>query len=255
MKFPLIVAHRGASAHAPENTLAAFRSAIDVGAEGVEFDVRLSKDGIPVVIHDGDLRRTGNRSEKVSELTCKELGKVDVGSWFNRRFRARARAEFAFETVPTLQQTLSLLKDFNGPICIELKANAETFRGLSAAVCDVIRDSPLLPQIIIKSFKLASIPQVKHLIPDVQTAALFALDVMLVIRHREHVVTLASEFGADRISVHHSLVSPRLAQRAADVGMPVIVWTVDDPRWLSRRRNLNIDALITNDPKKFLGAK
>jgi glycerophosphoryl diester phosphodiesterase len=252
MKRPTIIAHRGASAQAPENTLAAFRTAMDVGAGGVEFDVRLARDGVPVVIHDRDLKRTGKRPQKVSELTSKELSEVDVGSWFNRRFRRRARPEFENETVATLEQTLSLLKDFNGPIYIELKANASTFRDLSAAVCDVIRNSPLLPQIIIKSFKLASIPEVKHLLPNVQTAALFAVDVMLIIRHREHIVTLASEFGADRISVHHSLVSPKLANRAAEAGMPITVWTVDDPGWLSRRRNLNIDALITNDPAKFL---
>jgi glycerophosphoryl diester phosphodiesterase len=254
MKRPTIIAHRGVSAHAPENTLAAFRMAMESQAGGVEFDVRLAKDGVPVVIHDRDLKRTGKRIEKVSELTSKELSKVDVGSWFDQRYRKRARPEFENEAVPTLEQTLSLLKDFNGPIYIELKANASTFLDLSAAVCNVIRDSALLPHIIIKSFKLASIPEVKYLLPGVQTAALFAVDVMLIIRHREHIVTLASEFGADRISVHHSLVSPKLARAAAEVGMPITVWTVDDPRWLSRRRNLNIDALITNDPDRFLNA-
>jgi glycerophosphoryl diester phosphodiesterase len=252
MNRPLIVAHRGASALAPENTLAAFRMAMEVGAEGVEFDVRLAKDGVPVVIHDRDLKRTAKRPEKVSELTSKELAQVDVGSWFKRRFRKRAQPEFENESVPTLEQTLSLLKDLNGPIYIELKANANTFRDLSLAVCDVVRNSPLLPQIIIKSFKLAAILEVKHYLSGVQTAGLFGVDVLLIIRHREHIVTLASEFGADRISVHHSLFSPKLSRRAADVGMPITVWTVDDPRWLSRRRSLNIDALITNDPSKFL---
>jgi glycerophosphoryl diester phosphodiesterase len=252
MKWPTIIAHRGASAHAPENTLAAFRMALDMGAGGVEFDVRLAKDGVPVVIHDRDLKRTARRPEKVSELTSKELAQVDVGSWFNRRFRKKARLEFENESVPTLEQTLSLLKDLKGPIYVELKANASNFRELSAAVCDVIRNSPLLPQIIIKSFKLAAIPEVKHYLPGVRTAGLFGVDVMLIIRHREHIVTLASEFGADRISLHHSLVSPKLARRAAEAGIPITVWTVDDPRWLSRRRNLNIDDLITNDPAKFL---
>lgn len=252
MKRPAIIAHRGVSAYAPENTLAAFRMAMDVGAEGVEFDVRLAKDGVPVVIHDSGLLRTAKLKAKVSELTSKELSKVDVGSWFNRRYRRRAKPEFENETVPTLGQTLTLLKDLNGPIYIELKANASTFRNLSAAVCDVIRNSPLLPQIIIKSFKLASIPEVKHLLPGVQTAALFAVDVMLIIRHREHIVTFASEFGADRISVHHSLVSAKLAGRAAEAGMPITVWTVDDPNWLTRHKKVEIDALITNDPAKFL---
>ena len=248
----MIIAHRGVSAHAPENTLAAFRMAMDVGAGGVEFDVRLAKDGVPVVIHDGSLLRTAKLKAKVSELTSTELSEIDVGSWFNRRFRRRARPEFEIETVPTLERTLSLLKDFNGQIYIELKAGAGNFRELSAAVCDVLRDSPLLPQFIVKSFKLASIPEVRHLLPNVQTAGLFGVDVMMIIRHREHIVTLASEFGADRISVHHSLVSTKLAGRAAEAGMPITVWTVDDPNWLTRHKKVEIDALITNDPAKFL---
>jgi glycerophosphoryl diester phosphodiesterase len=252
MKRPTIIAHRGASARAPENKLAAFRMAMEVDAEGVEFDVRLAKDGVPVIIHDRDLKRTAKRPEKVSELTSKELAQVDVGSWFNRRFPRRARPAFQSESVPTLQQTLAQLINFRGPIYVELKANASTFRDLSAAVCNVIRNSPQLPQNIVKRFKLASKPEVKHFLPSVQTAGLFGVDVMLIIRHREHIVTLASEFGADQISLHHSLISPKLVHRATEAGMPITVWTVDDPRWLSRRRNLNIDALITNDPSKFL---
>ena len=100
-KSPLIIGHRGASAHAPENTLAAFRVALDAGADGVEFDVQLSKDGVPVVIHDDTLERTGLRVGSVSDLTAKKLGKIDVGSWFNKKFPKRVKPEFAKETIPT----------------------------------------------------------------------------------------------------------------------------------------------------------
>src|SRR5688572_7250486 len=248
MTWPLIVAHRGASAHAPENTLAAFQMAIDAGAEGVEFDIRLAKDGVPVVIHDRTLWRTAKSKSKVSELTSRELAKMDVGSWFNRRFPKRARPEFAHETIPTLKETLSLLKDFDGPIYIELKAGAATYRELSAAVCELISTSPLLSQIIVKSFKLAVTPEVKHLLPNVQTAALFALEILRYLRRREHIVALAQEFGADQLSVHYSLVTPRLCTLASDAGMPLTVWTVDDPSWITRRKNLGIRAVITNDP-------
>jgi len=86
MTRPLIIAHRGASARAPENTLAAFQMAIDAGAEGVEFDVRLAKDDVPVVIHDHDLKRVGSLNERVASLTSNELGRIDVGSWFNHRY-------------------------------------------------------------------------------------------------------------------------------------------------------------------------
>jgi len=83
---PLIIAHRGASAHAPENTLAALQLAVDAGAEGVEFDVRLARDGVPVVIHDETLARTALRPERVSDLTSDRLNQIDVGSWFNTKY-------------------------------------------------------------------------------------------------------------------------------------------------------------------------
>src|ERR1044071_4382596 len=111
---PLVIAHRGASAHAPENTLAAFRRALEVGADGVEFDVRLSRDGVPAVIHDSTLERTGGRADKVSKLTALELQDVDVGSWFNRKHPERADQAFADERVPLLTQVLELLADYKG---------------------------------------------------------------------------------------------------------------------------------------------
>ncbi|MBK8302403.1 MAG: hypothetical protein IPK98_02910 [Chloracidobacterium sp.] len=156
---PRIIGHRGASAHAPENTLAAFQIAIDAGADGVEFDVQLAKDGVPVVIHDATLKRTGGRNDAVADLTSKELGKIDVGSWFNKKYPKWANADFAKETVPTLAQVLRLLKSSDGLIYIELKATDADYRDLAKSVCDVIRDSPLLPRIIVKSFKLAAIPR------------------------------------------------------------------------------------------------
>src|SRR5258705_12537702 len=85
MSIPLILGHLGASALAPENTLAAFSRAISDGADGIEFDVRLSRDGGAVVIHDASLKRTGLINRPVSDLTAAELGEVDVGSWFAER--------------------------------------------------------------------------------------------------------------------------------------------------------------------------
>ncbi|MGB7202125.1 MAG: glycerophosphodiester phosphodiesterase family protein [Pyrinomonadaceae bacterium] len=144
IRSPLIIAHRGGSAHAPENTLEAFRAAVDAGADGIEFDVQLARDGVPVIIHDTDLKRTAGVDKRVADLTSRQLAKMDVGSWFSAQFRA--------ETVPTLEQTLHLLRDFNGLIYIELKCELNNFKPLVAAVCDVIRESRLLPQIIVQSF-------------------------------------------------------------------------------------------------------
>ena len=121
MKFdkPLIIAHRGASAFAPENTLAAFRRAIDDHADGIEFDVRLSKDHIPVVFHDADLRRLANIKNRVADFTAAELGEIDVGSWFNKAFPKRADSRFSDEKIPTFANLLKFLSDYKGSIYVE----------------------------------------------------------------------------------------------------------------------------------------
>jgi len=252
---PLIIAHRGASREAPENTLAAFRAAIDMGADGVEFDVRLARDGVPVVIHDATLKRTGGRMDKVADLTSEQLGSVDAGSWFNHRYPKRGHEAFTAEAVPTLSDTLTLLTASKGLIYVELKSEDLDLNPLVTAVCDVIRDSPLLPRIIVKSFRLAAIPAVCCQLPEVQTAALFAPQIMSYLRRRKYTLALAREFGADQISLHRSLATRRLVQRATYAGVPVTVWTADDPRWVERCRRFGIGAMITNDPRTMLAAR
>ena len=104
---PLILGHRGASALAPENTLAAFSRAISDGADGIEFDVRLSHDGVPVVIHDASLKRTGLIDRQVGELTAADLCEIDVGSWFVGRAQ-NLNQSFSGEKLPTLASVFKL---------------------------------------------------------------------------------------------------------------------------------------------------
>lgn len=254
-KLPLIIGHRGASAHAPENTLAAFQMAVDAGADGVEFDVQLSKDSVPMVIHDYNLKRTGLRPERIADLTAKQLNKIDAGSWFNAKYPKKAKLEFATETVSTLAQVLTLLKDFDGLIYIELKADDAGYRELAAAVCDVIRDSARLSQMIVKSFKLAAIPEIRHHLPAVQTAALFAPQILDYLHRRKYILSLAHEFGANQISLHHSLITKKLTALAAAAQIPVTIWTADNPKWVAKCQKLGIRSLITNDPAKLLAKR
>lgn len=252
---PLIVAHRGFSSSAPENTLAAFRRAIGAGADGVEFDVQLAKDGVPVVIHDIDLKRLARRKEGIADLTSKQLAKIDVGSWFNAKFPKTARPEFAKATIPTLVQVLKLYEKTTGPIYIELKCDDSNYKPLAAAVCEMIRDSPMQPRLIIKSFKLAAIPLVRHMLPAVQTAALFEPSIMTILRRRRYIIAMAREFGAHQISLHYTLATPKLTAIAAEAQLPVTIWTVDDPKWLARCHRRGIGSVITNDPAKMLAAR
>jgi glycerophosphoryl diester phosphodiesterase len=254
-KLPLIVAHRGSSAHAPENTLAAFELAVAGGAEGIEFDVRLTRDREAVVIHDADLKRTGFGEGIVSGMTAAELAGVDVGTWFNRKHPAKRNPVFAKETVATLASALELLKDFPGLIYIELKCEETGAGDLCEAVCRVVRDSPVLPQIIVKSFELSAIPIIRELCPEVQTAALFGAKLMNALRKDARILRAAKAVDAHQISVHYSLATRRLVSRANEAGLPVTIWTADSPRWVERGARLGLKAIITNDPARLLARK
>jgi len=254
-RLPLIIAHRGASTHAPENTLAAFQMAIDVGSDGIEFDVRLSADGVPVVIHDATLKRTASLHERVDEMTADELAEIDVGSWFNERYPSRVKEQFAGQGVSTLAQVLDLLSGFPGIVYIELKTEKGNFGEIARAVCNTIGGSSMLPQIIIKSFDLAALREVLRYLVDVRTSALFSPKALTLFRPRIRMLDLAREFGADEISIHYSLVTSRLARNAAEAGIPMAIWPVDDPKWLARCEKLGIRSLITNDPALMLAKR
>jgi glycerophosphoryl diester phosphodiesterase len=252
---PLIVAHRGSSAFAPENTRAAFRRAIEEGADGIEFDVRRAGDGVPVVFHDPTLERTGRMSARVSEMTSVQLSEVDVGSWFNDMYPDRAKSIYAAERVPTLADTLLQLNSFKGRIYIELKCGDSEIESLCRNVCEIIADSPLRSQLVIKSFKLGVIPFVRYACPGVRTAALFAPQIMRFLRKEKHIVKIAEEFGADELSVHYSLVSRKLMKKVAKRSMPVAIWTADSPGWIRRGTTLGLRAIITNYPALLIAAR
>ena len=250
--IPLIIAHRGASAHAPENTIAAIAAAIDAGADGVEFDVRLSGDGVPVVFHDADLARIAGRHERIRDLSAEDLANVDVGKWFAEK---RGRSGFEVEMIPTLAKVVELLDGFAGRVYIELKAEDENYQDLTAAVADVIRGCPAFDSIVVKSFRLGIIPQMKALLPGIRTAGLFGPQILTYLRRKRYIVALAGEFGADELSLHTSLAGKKLCRLAAEVGMPVIIWTADNERWINRSRERRIAAVITNDPARMLAAR
>lgn len=251
-KMPWIIAHRGASAVAPENTFAAFRKAFDVGAEGIEFDVQIAKDGVPVVIHDNDLKRLALIEGRVSQLTSTKLSKLDVGSWFNRKNPQLAKNEFANETVPTLAEFLEFSKDYKGLLYLELKCKKPQIEPLVRSVCKMIESSPLFPQIILKSFKLRAITLAKVILPEIYTAALFTPKILNVINKKKYLLEEAENCLANEISLHYSLATKKFVKRAQKRGFPTTIWTADSPRWIKRGIKLGLNAIITNNPEKLL---
>ena len=245
MNTPLIIGHRGASAVAPENTMAAFRKAIAVGADGIEFDVRLTRDGVPVVIHDSSLRRTGGLSRRIAEMTWDEVAKVDVGSWFSR--------SFANETVPSLAELFTLFESNDSTLYLEMKCDsAAEYAPLAAACCELIAQRGLKERVVVECFQLAALRIVREFDSDIQTVALFEPSISNPsVLSEQSIINKATDVGAVALALHHRLARRSLVVKAKAAGMHVAVWTVDDPSWIERARTLGIDALITNDPAKF----
>ena len=252
--MPLILGHRGASAVAPENTLAAFSRAIQDGAEGIEFDVRLSRDGMPVVIHDANLKRTAPREGLVSELSCEELQKIDVGSWFAKAsFEGSGTApqtSYSGEKLPTLAQVLQLFSENRGLLYIEMKSDEGHGSDLAAAVVERIRETNIPSRVVVESFDLPAIAEIKRIDSGIRTAALFEpkLSRPISTLRRSKMVDLARDVSADEIALHYTLAGPGVVERASKYGLETVVWTVDDPQWIGRARSLGIKALISNNP-------
>lgn len=252
---PLIIGHRGASSLVPENTIAAFRRAIEDGADGIEMDVRLAADGVPVVFHDAGLKRTAGLKCSISDLASGDLTKIDVGSWFRQSKKEEKKADPAELRIATLDAALSFLRSFSGIIYIELKCRDNEIEKLSTAVARSIRDSGLIDRIIVKSFKLAVLPLIKRDCPTVRTAALFAPKIMSILRKEKYLVKIAAEMGADEISLHYTLATKKLVSKAEKRGLPVAIWTADSPRWVKRAIKLGIKTIITNDPSRLIARR
>lgn len=242
---PLILGHRGASAIAPENTLAAFSRAIQDGADGIEFDVRLSRDRVPVVIHDATLKRTGLTCGVVRELTSQELQRVDVGSWFYSK-----GVSYSGEKLPSLARVFDLFASNSGLLYIELKCESDEGPALAAEVVKLVRGSKIQQRVVVESFDLPAIAEVKRIEGEIRTAALFEPKLSRPIStiRRLKMIDVARRHEADEIALHHTLASPRVVEKARRDGLEVVVWTVDDREWIGRARAVGIKALIANNP-------
>jgi len=250
---PLIIGHRGASAFAPENTMAAFRLALEVGADGIEFDVRLSRDGVPVVIHDENLKRTGSTPVLVSSLSLAELKKIDVGSWFDRTNKSTQRS-YVNETIPTLEEVFELFEGTSARLYLEMKSEPCQIDRLADVCCSTLRHSSLKHQVVVECFDHAGIKTIKKLDKDIKTAALFepTLKSPPRITSSTRLIEKAQAVSADEIALHHSLANPRTIKAARDADLNVAVWTVDSPKWISLAVTNKISVLITNNPETML---
>lgn len=226
-------AHRGASAHAPENTLPAFELAYLSGADGIELDVQLSKDGVPVVIHDERIDRVSNGNGYVCNYTLEELKGFNVNQYF---------PEYGNVTIPTLAEVYDLVRDMDMVINLELKNSVIFYEGLEEKVLRLAAEKGLEERMIYSSFNHYSMRTIQKLLPSARTAFLFSEGFMDIGEY-------AGRNGA--YAVHPSLKNMEypgvdIVRECHDKNVRVHVWTVDEAADVEKMRRFGVDAVITN---------
>lgn len=232
-----IFAHRGVSAHYPENTMAAFVAASKLPITGIELDVHLTADRELVVIHDEKIDRTSNGSGYVKDYTLQELRAFDYGSWFSSKFEG--------ESIPTLGDILELFAGTNHRINIELKTDIFPYNGIEALVIKEVAAFQMTERVIISSFNHESIQIVAQRAPYIEKAALFA---EILVDFNGY----TAQIPADAIHVSLPTAFRRSIQEALNEGATVRVYTVNDVEYAKQLQQLGVQAIFTDDPEKIV---
>ena len=233
----LIIAHRGASGHAPENTLAAFRKAVALGVSFIETDLHLSRDAHFVALHDDTVDRTTNGKGSVHELTLAELRRLDAGTWFG--------SEFTGERIPTLEEILEFAKKNDVVFYLEIKPYASW--GGEHALIGALRESGEIARTVVISFDPSILTAVRKIEPMLMTGLLY--DGQL-----DHPLDKAVEIGARQIAVRGDLVTPSLLSEARKKDLQIVCWTVNHSAHMRLLMLAGVDGIMSDDPERLVAA-
>lgn len=235
-----VITHRGFSGRAPENTLAAFRKALEVGADMIELDVRLSKDRELVVIHDQHLNRTTDGKGRVSELTLAQLRKLDAGSSFSE--------EFTGERIPTLEEALSLVESLM-LLNVEIKTDANTVELVTEKVLRLIHEMRMGDQVIISSFDPRALKHSHEIDPGVKTASIYSEPFHL----GKSPIEIMEEVGSVAYIVADDQLTEDIVVECHGHGRPVGVYTINELARMPTLIQLGVDAVFTDRPDLVIG--
>lgn len=226
----LTIAHRGASALCPENTLRAFIAAADAGADMCEFDVRMTSDGEVVVIHDATVNRTTDGRGRVATISTAAIKRLDAGVRFG--------AEFRGERIPTLDEVAAALRGRCG-LDVELKAG-----GLERRVCGILHGCGAIESAIVSSFDWDQLKIVAAQEPELRLA-------LLGEKNSAPLLEAASAMHAHAIAPRFDIADAQLCAEAHRRGLAVYVWTVDDEAAMRQLMAAGVDGIMTNHPQRL----
>ena len=233
---PYILAHRGASALAPENTRASFQFAVDMGVDGVEFDVQMTRDNELVIIHDEKVDRTSDGQGYVKDFTLKEIKALDAGIWFSKKFKG--------EKILTLNETLKIVKECE-MINIELKNGIIKYPYLEERVIHTVRSYHLEEKVIFSSFNHFSIHEISKIAPDIMTGILY---ISILYKPWDY----AKQVGAKAIHPHYLGITGEIIERSHENGTKVNVYTVNEENDIIKMCKEGVDSIITDYPDRAI---
>ncbi len=236
LKLPKIIGHRGACAYAPENTLESIHTAADIGAQWVELDVKLTRDGVPVIFHDETLERTTNGSGNMADTLYEDLRQLEAGSWFADGFTGIK--------IPTLEEALDVLLERGLGLNLEIKPcpgrEVETAE-IALDVLSTIWDDH--SNILISSFQHPSLEAARDMANDWARGLLIGGDDM-----PENWRELADYLEVKTMNLGSRLVTRELVEEISDLDMATLVYTVNDPDEARRFQSYGVDALFSDQP-------
>lgn len=235
-----IIAHRGASKYAPENTMPAFELAYEMGADGIETDVQLTKDNVPVLIHDENVHRTTDGTGWIKGFTFHELKRLDAGAWFSKRFRG-AR-------LLSLDEFLKWAEDKTLYLNIELKNNKIDYRHLEEIVYERIHYYQLLNRTTISTFNPNSIKRLKRYNRHTEIA-------FLTSNRNNNMIDAVKELGGNAIHVKYSLLHKTLVEESEQKNMPLRVFTVNRKMRIIHCLKHRVAGIFTDVPDKALAIR
>ena len=242
---PVIIAHRGSSGTAPENTMAAFKEALEVGADMIELDIHLSKDSVLIVCHDEFINRTTDGEGEIKNLTLDELNQFDAGSWYGE--------EFSGEKLPTLEDVFKLVNG-QAKLLIEIKGKSKIYKGLEENLITLIAQYKAKDWVVVQSFHTPFLANIHQLDPGIQLYKLVVLDVPILPMYIDdggRIGSLNDYNYCQAINPMDKFVTEKFIRKAHERGQKVFVWTVNDTEKASSILQMGADGIITNYPKKM----
>jgi glycerophosphoryl diester phosphodiesterase len=239
MKSIWTIAHRGASGHAPENTMAAFRRAVELGACFIETDLQITRDAQVIAIHDFTLDRTTSGKGQVHLLTLEEIRALDAGAWFINR----GGVPFSGQQVPTLGEILDFAEEKDLIFYLEIKSGPAW--GVEHAVVAALRDQNASARVVILSFDPTALDTVHRLDSTMMTG--------LLCEHPSNdLVERTVRAGARQLVAGGDLITPGVVDKAHHAGLQVVAWTINEPEQMRRLIGTGVDGIITDYPDRLL---